>query len=120
MPPPTTLVTGAAGFAGSHLVELLARDGVDVTAWYRPGNSVLPRLGGRWQAVDLLDRTAVRTALAVLRPARIYHCAGAAHVGQSWATTTATLAVNVRATHHLIEGLREGTSMPRCSSRVPQ
>jgi GDP-4-dehydro-6-deoxy-D-mannose reductase len=105
--PQATLVTGAAGFAGSHLVEGLTRDGVDVAAWHRPGHSALPQLGGRWQAVDLLDRAAVRSALAALRPVRVYHCAGAAHVGQSWATTTATLAVNVRATHHLIEGIRE-------------
>jgi GDP-4-dehydro-6-deoxy-D-mannose reductase len=105
--PKLTLVTGAAGFAGSHLVELLARDGVEVAAWHKPGNSVLPHLGGRWHGVDLLDRNAVRRALAEIRPTYIYHCAGAAHVGQSWATAAATLAVNVRATHYLIEGLRD-------------
>jgi GDP-4-dehydro-6-deoxy-D-mannose reductase len=104
---PPTLVTGAAGFAGSHLVEVLARDGVDVVAWHRPGSPVPAGLGGRWQGVDVLDRAAVRDALAALAPATVYHCAGAAHVGQSWTTTADTLAVNVRATHFLVEGLRD-------------
>ena len=40
-------------------------------------------------------------------PARVYHCAGAAHVGRSWNAAEATLAVNVRGTHHLIEALRD-------------
>jgi GDP-4-dehydro-6-deoxy-D-mannose reductase len=35
----------------------------------------------------------------------VYHCAGAAHVGQAWERTEATLAINVRGTHHLLDGL---------------
>lgn len=100
-------MTGAAGFAGGHLVELLARDGVDVVAWYRPGGRPLRSLGGRWEPLDMTDGAAVRHAVARLRPSRIYHCAGAAHVGQAWERTEATLAVNVRDTHHLVEGLRD-------------
>ena len=34
-----------------------------------------------WHAVDLLDRAAVRDAIAALRPSVVYHCAGAADVG---------------------------------------
>jgi GDP-4-dehydro-6-deoxy-D-mannose reductase len=60
-----------------------------------------------WEAVDLLDRAAVRAALEQVRPTIIYHCAGAAHVGRSWNKTETTFAVNVKGTHHLLEGLRE-------------
>lgn len=59
-----------------------------------------------WDEVDLLDQTAVRDALARARPSLVYHCAGAAHVGKAWQTTEPTFAINVRGTHHLIEGLR--------------
>lgn len=60
-----------------------------------------------WEAVDLLDRNAVRTAMARIRPQAVYHCAGAAHVGRSWDSTESTFAVNVRGTHHVLEGLRD-------------
>ena len=33
---PTTLITGAAGFAGSHLLELLAPEDGRLIAWRRP------------------------------------------------------------------------------------
>jgi GDP-4-dehydro-6-deoxy-D-mannose reductase len=107
MPGPI-LVTGAAGFVGGHLLELLARDNLELVAWHRPGGAPpidLP--AAKWEPVDLLDRTAVREAIARLRPAMVYHCAGAAHVGRSWETVESTFAINVRGTHHLIEGLRE-------------
>jgi GDP-4-dehydro-6-deoxy-D-mannose reductase len=103
-----TLVTGAAGFAGSHLVDLLAADGRAIEAWFRPGGRA-PQNGARarWEAVDLLDRQAVRSAAARLRPEAVYHCAGAAHVGRAWDRTAHTFAVNVRATHHLLDALAE-------------
>lgn len=105
MPGPV-LVTGATGFAGGHLLDALAHD--RVVAWYRGGASP-PRAapGIAWEMVDVLDRSAVRAALARLRPAAVYHCAGAAHVGRSWESIEPTFAVNVRGTHHLIEGLRD-------------
>jgi len=100
------LVTGAAGFAGSHLVDRLVRNGADVVAWHRPGGAPareMPRT--RWEAVDLLDGDAVAAAIARVRPAAVYHCAGAAHVGRSWDSTASTFATNVRGTHHLLQAL---------------
>ena len=87
------LVTGARGFAGSHLVEHLRQSGVHVTPWAR-------------QDVDLLDREAVRRAIATLKPDVVYHCAGVAHVGQSFNNVSDTFAANVLGTHHLLEALR--------------
>ena len=88
------LVTGASGFAGSHLVELLTSAGVAVVGWRR-------------RDVDLVDGAAVARALADVRPATVFHCAGSAHVAQSWADPRETLATNVLGTHHLLDGLRK-------------
>jgi GDP-4-dehydro-6-deoxy-D-mannose reductase len=103
------LVTGAAGFAGSHLLDLLRSRGERVEAWSRPDTPAefQPVTEGvRWKDVELLDPAAVRGALADLRPGAIYHCAGAAHVGQSWQASAATLQTNVLGTHHLLEADR--------------
>ena len=122
-----TLVTGAAGFAGSHLLDLLSdsairlkpdpttADPTRLVGWYRPGGTTPPTHGSTvtWDAIDLLDRSSVVDALARLRPATVYHCAGAAHVGQAWEQTEATLAINVRGTHHLIDGLSQAGTETR-------
>jgi len=108
------LVTGAAGFVGSHLLELLARDGADLVAWQRPGTEPLLAVAGvRWVAVEMHDREAVRAAVNEARPSAVYHLAGVPHVGDSWAHTRETFAGNVLATHHLFEALRRARLAPR-------
>ncbi len=87
------LVTGARGFVGSHMVELLSKSGADVTGWGR-------------QDVDLLNRENVARALTDLKPSVVYHCAGAAHVAASFTDAYDTFAVNVLGTQHVLEGLR--------------
>ena len=118
--PGCTLVTGAAGFVGGHLIEWLGADErADIVAWYRSGGTPPPALSDafasrvRWQAIDLLEASSVNRALADLRPEAVYHCAGAAHVGRSWEDTTRTLAINVRGTHNLLEGLRRANVAAR-------
>lgn len=114
------LVTGAGGFAGSHLLEALVAEDVDMVAWSRPGERVptlvRPRAARariRWDEVDLLDPATVEAAGRAIRPDEVYHLAGAAHVGQSWAAVERTLAVNVLGTHHLLDTLRRHGAKPR-------
>lgn len=103
-----TLVTGAAGFAGGHLLDLLAHSGAELVAWRRPGLARPREIPGtRWEGIDLLDRNAVRNGIQRVRPGAVYHCAGAAHVGRAWDRTAMAFAANVLATHHLLDALRD-------------
>jgi len=107
------LVTGAAGFAGSHLLDLLGGR-ADVVAWHRPGGRPprnVPRT--RWEAVDLLDAAQVTAAIARARPSAVYHCAGEAHVGRAWDATESTFAINVRGTNNLLRALESAGEAAR-------
>ncbi len=106
------LVTGAAGFAGQHLLRLLTADG-PVVGWHRPGTEHPALAGVSWAAVELLDRAAVADALRTLAPSAIYHLAGVPHVGDSWAHAEETLAGNVVGTLNLFDGLRAASLAPR-------
>jgi GDP-4-dehydro-6-deoxy-D-mannose reductase len=103
-----SLVTGATGFAGSHLIEHLLTSEPTVAAWAsprgRPAGPTDPNIA--WNLVDLLDREAVGAAIAALQPSVVYHCAGAADVGTSWADPVTPLKVNAVGTHHLLDAVR--------------
>jgi nucleoside-diphosphate-sugar epimerase len=70
------LVTGAAGFVGSHLTTRLVEAGDVVHGVVRPGTA-----GGSWpgaeaHAVDLADAAAVQRLVHDVRPEWVFHLAG--------------------------------------------
>ena len=69
------LVTGGAGFLGSHLVEQLLADGEPVRVLERPGAAIehLPLARIELVTADIRDDTAVRDAAKGCR--RVYHLA---------------------------------------------
>jgi GDP-4-dehydro-6-deoxy-D-mannose reductase len=98
-------VTGASGFAGSHLVQHLSA-AHEIVGWARSTPPAEIAGLARWQRVDLLDRSAVDAAIRALKPSAIYHCAGLPQVAESWGDTAAPLAANVLGTHRLLEAVR--------------
>jgi GDP-4-dehydro-6-deoxy-D-mannose reductase len=103
------LVTGGAGFAGSHLVERLLSSHSQVAAWRNMPEGGEPAGDSRirWQSVDLLDRAAVERALQEVRPAIIFHLAGIAQVAESWRHSARALEVNALGTHHLLDAAQK-------------
>jgi GDP-4-dehydro-6-deoxy-D-mannose reductase len=101
------LVTGAAGFAGSHLLDLLAHEDQPVVAWSRRGSAGSSSGGPRcsWRAVDVTIADQVAQAIDDARPAVIYHCAGDARSNRDAAQVGTTLDVNVRGTLHLLRAV---------------
>jgi len=102
------LVTGAAGFAGSHLIDRLSEQGLPIVGCYRSGGRVPPpRLGVDWQALDVVNRDEVMAAMMRIAPTAVYHCAAASNVGRAWNRAEATLAINVRGTQFVLEAAVE-------------
>ena len=89
-------VTGGAGFAGTHLLDLL------------PGATAPSR-----EELDLLDGDAVRTAVRESAPDTVWHLAALASVGRSWEAPAETIAENVAMTVNLLEAVR--TEAPEAS-----
>jgi GDP-4-dehydro-6-deoxy-D-mannose reductase len=108
------LVTGAAGFAGSHLLERLLQSHDAVAAWSNPASArPSPKKAGvHWRAVDVLDRGAIERALTDLQPSVIFHCAGLAHVAESWTHPAQALRVNAFGTSLLLDVV--GRLQPAC------
>ncbi len=112
----SVLVTGAAGFGGSHLVEHLLEHGEHVVALDHPQvrpehlDAVRDRI--EYLACDLAcgDAEEVRSNLGGREFKEVYHLAGLASVRRSFGDLRRTLEVNALATINLLGALlRQGT-----------
>jgi GDP-4-dehydro-6-deoxy-D-mannose reductase len=112
MPRPRTIVTGAAGFAGRHLVERLAATD-DLHGWCLPDT---PRTGFPpaivWHELDITDRSAVEHAVRDVRPDRLFHLAGAPSVETSWSNAVPHLSTNALGTANIVDAVR--STSPLC------
>ena len=107
----TTLVTGATGFVGRHLIEHLTDQ--SVVGWHHPGGRPpVPHPRVTWRAVDILDREAMHAALSADVPDEIYHLAGATQVDTSWRNVVPHLRTNALGTHYLVDAV--GRINPAC------
>mgnify|MGYP001183351564 CR=1 FL=1 len=112
------LITGVTGFAGGHLAELLAaageRDlhGVSRSAVWPIPLAHLER-HVHLHAADLADLERVESLLRDVQPDQIYHLAGYAAAGASFAEPQAAWFGNVGVAHALFDALNRSHLRPR-------
>jgi len=104
----SVLVTGGAGYVGSHACKVLARAGYlpVVLDDFSRGR----RAAVRWGPVvesDIADRATVAAALAEHRVSAVMHFAAYAYVGESVADPALYYRNNLGGTLSLLEAMRE-------------
>lgn len=97
------LVTGGAGFLGSHLADALAAEGHTVTVVDRKPSRFLPT-GAHFVEAELGDRPAL--AAAVAGQDAVYHLAGFADLNRAKTQPLDTVHANILGTVHLLEAMR--------------
>ena len=117
------LVTGAAGFAGSHLAELLLSRGAEVFGLVVPGGSLEnleevrghPQRAGRLHLTeaDIVHHEHLVGIVADVRPDQVYHLAAVSSVRRSVQDPGETFRVNTVGTRNLLEAIRRAEIRPR-------
>ncbi|HEY4895319.1 MAG TPA: NAD-dependent epimerase/dehydratase family protein [Solirubrobacteraceae bacterium] len=99
------IVTGGAGFIGSHLVDALLADGYGVTVVDDLSSGTAERVPARAELreMDVVDLGALRAVVAELRPEAIFHLAAQASVVASVEDPGRDCEVNVQGTLNVLE-----------------
>lgn len=105
------LITGIAGFVGSHMAELLLSQGYEVWGMSRPRSkmdhieSIKSQL--HLEDADLLDSHSLYTTLNKIKPDYIFHLAAQSFVPTSWGSPAVTLEVNIVGSANVFEAVRQ-------------
>jgi GDP-4-dehydro-6-deoxy-D-mannose reductase len=113
----TIMITGLAGFVGSHLVDLLLQDPeVEIVGVIHPTHAVQHlEEHARVKVIreDILKESRLKQILRQVKPEVIYHLAGLAHVHESWNNRKATMYTNFIGAFYLLEACRRLTAFPK-------
>jgi UDP-glucose 4-epimerase len=103
--PRSALVTGGAGFIGSHLVDALLGDGVSVTVVDDLSSGDARRVAKQadLHRIDIVDRAALDAVVDAAEPDAIFHLAAQSSVTVSVADPSRDCAVNVQGTLNVLE-----------------
>lgn len=99
------LVTGGAGFIGSHLVDALLAEGyeVEVIDDLSSGDGRNVAEGAKLHTLDITDRAALHAAVEQAAPRAIFHLAAQASVVASVADPNRDCEVNVQGTLNVVD-----------------
>ena len=105
------LITGAAGFIGSYLAELLLGEGQEVYGTVHRHRRTPAHLRDRVHLIpcNLLERRQVAEAFKQARPAVVYHLAAQSLPLVSWERPAATFRANALGTLNVLQVARELT-----------
>lgn len=106
------LITGVTGFAGSHLAQLLIKQGINVFGTYRHRSrmdNLSIEILGKINLVEceLRDAQSVKTMINEIRPDGIFHLAAQSFVPTSWNSPSDTLNNNIIGQINILEAMRE-------------
>jgi UDP-glucose 4-epimerase len=100
-----SIVTGGAGFIGSHLVDALLAAGHEVTVIddLSSGKASKVPAGADLRELDIVDRAALNRVFDEVQPKAVYHLAAQASVTASVADPGRDCAVNVLGTLNVVD-----------------
>jgi UDP-glucose 4-epimerase len=99
------IVTGGAGFIGSHVVDALLGDGYAVTVIDDLSSGTAERVPGEAElrTIDIVEREQLQGAFDEIQPTAVFHLAAQASVVASVADPGRDCDVNVRGTLNVLE-----------------
>jgi GDP-4-dehydro-6-deoxy-D-mannose reductase len=100
----TTLVTGAAGFVGPHLLQVLKGRGDEVHGLGSERSG--PPGFERWFVADLRDPEALEAAVRQSRPDSVIHLAAQSSTARSFEAPVETFEINALGTWRLLDAVR--------------
>jgi UDP-glucose 4-epimerase len=108
----SAIVTGGAGFIGSHVVDALVSDGVGVVVVDDLSTGARDRVndGAVLEEVDIVDRERLRAVFESARPDAVFHLAAQSSVTASVADPARDCAVNVAGTLNVLEASQARTA----------
>jgi len=106
---PSAIVTGGAGFIGSHLSDRLLADGYEVVVVDNLATGLRERVPGaaELEEIDIVDFEALEKVVAAVRPKTIFHLGAQSMVTVSVTDPWLDCDVNVKGTLNVLQTARE-------------